>query len=402
MSKISFKKALLKGKLFKKVTIVKDTVHFELNEAYDDPSKFKKFLKNLFATRPISFSQKFIINGKGNSDITLELKEDAKGLSPVEIIEQLQSIANINPERTFRKRVNQGVQNEEQSNQVRTVLMESRKRLPWRKLLLKGELIESLSIEGESVKVTIKEPYDKDIYYPRISGMLNLLSTESEALKLRYSNMGHTKNGVGLILQNTECQDPDILLNELIAAAAPSEKINFCKDLRNGVLIKSIQKQNDEFTIIFDDKYDNPKALKRIKKSYNLFLDGEPALQQAFSKVSIKDGVFNVKLKEGYFALTEEEILTSLRTKKLPKESPKGSLKGSPKENFKENPTESPKEECAQLEEVPVLPTVASFSFLPFFELKRISSNFDFTGLFDDISLTSLPMPFQTKVKQKL
>ncbi len=366
MSQILFRRALLEDNLFKKVTVIENEVHFELNEDCNNLSKFDNFMKNLLETRPIAFTAHFYFATKHFTK--LKLKEPEKGFSNDEIVEILKAIAKKRPERTYKEKVLQNQQMKEQSEQVKNILMANRKRLPWRKLLGNGELIESLSITGNSVILLLKEPYNEQKHHSKIRTMLKLLFQENESLKKRYIRVinGKSKKEVALKLKNTECLDSKVLLDELVAATGSFKKVNFSKDLREGILIKSIQKQSKVFIITFQDDYNNPHAIKRINKSYNLLHDKTPVFQKVFSKAKVEKGCFKIELNEAYLALTEEEILKILTTRELP----------------------VLKEKRVLIEDLPDFLRVPSLDFLPMYYSLSISGSYPFLDEFLDDSLS--------------
>lgn len=319
MANISFKKGLLNDTLFKAVKVHKGKVSFVLKREFNNVRKFTSFLKYLYETHPAAFSRYFFVPYEKNGDCILKLKDTYSRISGEQVIEELKKIASMKREMS-KETDNLTNLKAEQHQQAVAILTKNQKRKPWQILLHDKKLIDSLIIKDDIVIVKIKDEYDVLENYRKIMRMLRLLYDKKDALKQRYNNFGYSKSlkGVHLTLKDKQCADPNVLLNELIDAAAPTEKLNISKDLKQGVLIKSVQKHGNRVILIFNDNYDKNTINSHVKKSfYNLHND-VPVFSQVFSKAKIEGSEFIIPLNEGYHELTEAEILSILMTRKLP------------------------------------------------------------------------------------
>ncbi|MBS0287704.1 MAG: hypothetical protein JSR17_10430 [Proteobacteria bacterium] len=180
----------------------------------------------------------------------------------------------------------------------------------WLQLLANNELIRSIKIKGQKVKIKLYDKYSDEENYRDIMGIFSNLHTKFSSFKNVFKRPIWRKDSIGLTLKDPEAfENGEQLLTFLVELAnqqLTSQTHNKVKDkkerdakpsrrrtywrtlLGKGELFESLEVKNKEVTILLKKEYDDTKNRDPIFQMLRLLFQGSQQMSLFFCTPKFK------------------------------------------------------------------------------------------------------------------
>jgi hypothetical protein len=282
---LSIRKALAKGDLIKNVTLNGNDVTLHLTDEYDDKknypaiqSAFAKFSSGQY--RSDLFKAKFLTPRRGEAAPTLHLRNNHGFKNADEVLVFLRQCAGFINE-------NRPVAAEHTLLEIKEEPIEiaapgSEPELPvtkvanisksdFRKLLEKGQLIDSVELNHNEAKLNIRAQYNNPEHRNMIHSMFAGLSQFSPELRA-IGKFARRKNICYLRLNDNHSFENGNDILEALTKLAVRKQIPIRKALAKGELIKNLTLEGNVVTLHLTDEYNDKKYYSSINGAFgNLY-----------------------------------------------------------------------------------------------------------------------------------
>ena len=297
---IHLKKLLSEQQLIKKIQIHHEFAHIVLHDAYDNTEVHRELMQLLIEMYKSSTDfKKYFKKPRLNGPVLrLTLQSDNDDYHGDEILNILIQQAKNDLK--------------DQGNNLNSV----KNKTQWRFLLENDMLIESLILEGNVAKFSLKKEHNNIKNHIPIYLMLNSLLKSSPQLSIYFKKAIYpSQMPLGLILTEegrtkTSSQLLEIL-KDSVNKTQTAKRRHFTLPLANGILIKAITLQDNQVKIIPNDEYkhDTLSFRKNLSKIYYTNAD----FQNKFKPISFnKEHTVTLTLKENHGFENAEQVHSAL------------------------------------------------------------------------------------------
>ncbi|MCS5711489.1 DEAD/DEAH box helicase family protein [Candidatus Berkiella aquae] len=185
-----------------------------------------------------------------------------------------------------------------------------------REALYQGELLASITLDGNQVHLKLTSTYDKLENYASISKAFYDLYPRSTAFRAKFEKPTRCKNAVvSLTLKNDHgYQDEQEIMQALRDFAVPPERIEYKEKLRQGELFVGAVLNGNQVLLTLHEQYNNLDNYRLIRKMlYKLHCDSV-AFSEKFELPTQSDEMPALTLKDNHDYEDPQAILEALKS----------------------------------------------------------------------------------------